>query len=92
MPSAAVWKINGGSVGDLVKLKLFDRSDLHILIILAEAVNVFLSSFLGGLGVIFMIDDGSYAKIFDKWGLGENKLDKITINDAARFADYLKLD
>jgi polar amino acid transport system substrate-binding protein len=39
-----------------------------------------------------MIDDGSYGKIFDKWGLGENKLDKITINDAARFADYLKLD
>ena len=39
-----------------------------------------------------MIDDGSYAKIFDKWGLGENKLDKVTINDAARFADYLKLD
>jgi polar amino acid transport system substrate-binding protein len=39
-----------------------------------------------------MIDDGSYAKIFDKWGLGENKLSKVTINDAARFADYLKLD
>ena len=39
-----------------------------------------------------MIDDGTYAKIFDKWGLGENKLDKITINDAARFTDYLKLD
>ncbi|WP_337268450.1 ABC transporter substrate-binding protein [Oryzifoliimicrobium ureilyticus] len=39
-----------------------------------------------------MIDDGTYAKIFDKWGLGENKLDKVTINDAARFADYLKLD
>lgn len=39
-----------------------------------------------------MIDDGSYAKIFNKWGLGENKLDKVTINDAARFADYLKLD
>ncbi|WP_448955487.1 ABC transporter substrate-binding protein [Labrys neptuniae] len=39
-----------------------------------------------------LIDDGSYAKIFDKWGLGENKLDKVTINDAARFADYMKLD
>ncbi|MFT4000375.1 MAG: ABC transporter substrate-binding protein [Rhizobium sp.] len=39
-----------------------------------------------------MIDDGSYAKIFEKWGLGENKLDKVTINDAARFADYMKLD
>ncbi|MFS2151732.1 ABC transporter substrate-binding protein [Rhizobium sp. Rhizsp42] len=39
-----------------------------------------------------MIDDGSYAKIFDKWGLGENKLDKVTINDAARFDDYMKLD
>ncbi|AYG63857.1 ABC transporter substrate-binding protein (plasmid) [Rhizobium jaguaris] len=39
-----------------------------------------------------MIDDGTYAKIFEKWGLGENKLDKVTINDAARFADYMKLD
>ncbi|OCI99167.1 MULTISPECIES: ABC transporter substrate-binding protein [unclassified Rhizobium] len=39
-----------------------------------------------------MIDDGSYAKIFEKWGLGDNKLDKVTINDAARFADYMKLD
>ncbi|GGA93826.1 amino acid ABC transporter [Brucella endophytica] len=39
-----------------------------------------------------MIDDGAYAKIFDKWGLSENKLDKVTINDAARFADYMKLD
>ena len=39
-----------------------------------------------------MIDDGSYAKIFEKWGLGENKLDKVSINDAARFADYMKLD
>lgn len=39
-----------------------------------------------------MIADGSYAKIFEKWGLGENKLDKVTINDAARFADYMKLD
>ena len=39
-----------------------------------------------------LIDDGTYAKIFDKWGLGENKLDKVTINDAARFKDYLKLD
>jgi polar amino acid transport system substrate-binding protein len=39
-----------------------------------------------------MIDDGSYAKVFEKWGLGDNKLDKVTINDAARFADYMKLD
>jgi polar amino acid transport system substrate-binding protein len=39
-----------------------------------------------------MIDDGSYIKVFEKWGLGENKLDKVTINDAARFADYMKLD
>lgn len=39
-----------------------------------------------------MIDDGTYAKIFETWGLGENKLDKVTINDAARFADYMKLD
>jgi polar amino acid transport system substrate-binding protein len=39
-----------------------------------------------------MIADGTYAKIFEKWGLGENKLDKVTINDAVRFADYMKLD
>ena len=39
-----------------------------------------------------MIDDGSYAKVFEEWGLGDNKLDKVTINDAARFADYMKLD
>jgi polar amino acid transport system substrate-binding protein len=39
-----------------------------------------------------LIDDGTYGKIFEKWGLGENKLDKVTINDAKRFADYLKLD
>lgn len=39
-----------------------------------------------------MINDGSYAKVFEKWGLGDNKLDKVTINDAARFADYMKLD
>jgi polar amino acid transport system substrate-binding protein len=39
-----------------------------------------------------LIDDGTYGKIFEKWGLGENKLDKVTVNDAKRFADYLKLD
>ena len=39
-----------------------------------------------------MIDDGTYAKIFDKWGLSENMVKKVTINDAARFADYMKLD
>jgi polar amino acid transport system substrate-binding protein len=39
-----------------------------------------------------IIDDGTYARIFEKWGLGENKLPKVTINDAARFADYMKLD
>ncbi|MFS8050519.1 ABC transporter substrate-binding protein [Rhizobium sp. BR 314] len=39
-----------------------------------------------------MINDGTYTKIFQKWGLGENKLDKVTINDAGRFADYMKLD
>ncbi|MDR3493221.1 MAG: ABC transporter substrate-binding protein [Ancalomicrobiaceae bacterium] len=39
-----------------------------------------------------LIDDGTYAKIFDTWGLGDNKLAKVTINDAARFANYMKLD
>ncbi|WP_245455678.1 ABC transporter substrate-binding protein [Neorhizobium lilium] len=39
-----------------------------------------------------MIDDGSYARIFDKYKLGENMIKTITVNDGARFADYLKLD
>lgn len=39
-----------------------------------------------------MIDDGSYAKIFEKYQLGENMIEKVMVNDGARFADYLKLD
>lgn len=39
-----------------------------------------------------MIKDGSYAAAFKIWGLSANMLPKITINDAARFADYEKLD
>jgi polar amino acid transport system substrate-binding protein len=39
-----------------------------------------------------MVDDGSYDKIFKKWGLANNELTKITVNDAARFTNYLKLD
>jgi polar amino acid transport system substrate-binding protein len=39
-----------------------------------------------------MIEDGSYQKIFEKWGLTQNMVEKITINDAARYADYMKLD
>lgn len=39
-----------------------------------------------------MIADGSYKALFDKYGLSENMIDKITVNDGARFADYMKLD
>ena len=39
-----------------------------------------------------MMADGSYQKLFAKWDLSANALPKITINDAARFADYMKLD
>jgi polar amino acid transport system substrate-binding protein len=39
-----------------------------------------------------MIDDGSYAKIFEKWKLTQNMVKTITVNDAARYADYMKLD
>jgi polar amino acid transport system substrate-binding protein len=36
--------------------------------------------------------DGSYRRLFEKWGLGDNALETITVNDAARYADYMKLD
>lgn len=39
-----------------------------------------------------MIEDGSYARIFAKYQLSENMIEKIMVNDGARFADYLKLD
>ena len=39
-----------------------------------------------------MIQDGTYQAAFKKWGLEDNMLKTITINDAARFADYMKLD
>ncbi|HTJ56917.1 MAG TPA: ABC transporter substrate-binding protein [Devosiaceae bacterium] len=39
-----------------------------------------------------MIADGSYDAIFKKWDLANNELKTITVNDAARFTDYLKLD
>ncbi|KGM35397.1 ABC transporter substrate-binding protein [Inquilinus limosus] len=39
-----------------------------------------------------MIDDGAYGKIFAKWGLSQNAVTTITVNDAARWADYMKLD
>ncbi len=39
-----------------------------------------------------MIADGSYKALFDKYGLSENMIEKITVNDGARFADYMKLD
>lgn len=39
-----------------------------------------------------MVDDGSYGAIFDKWNLAQNKLEKVTYNDAARFgADYFNI-
>lgn len=36
--------------------------------------------------------DGSYQRVFDKWGLSQNALQKIAVNDAAKYQDYLKLD
>ncbi len=39
-----------------------------------------------------MVKDGTYAAAFKKWGLTDNMLQTITINDAATFADYMKLD
>ncbi|MEX6509069.1 ABC transporter substrate-binding protein [Jiella sp. M17.18] len=39
-----------------------------------------------------MIANGSYKALFDRYGLSENMIDKITVNDGARFADYMKLD
>jgi polar amino acid transport system substrate-binding protein len=39
-----------------------------------------------------MLADGSYQAIFAKWDLAANALSKITVNDAARYADYMKLD
>lgn len=39
-----------------------------------------------------MIEDGTYHKIFQKWGVTDNQVPKITINDAARYANYMKLD
>ncbi|MDA3644444.1 ABC transporter substrate-binding protein [Saccharopolyspora indica] len=36
--------------------------------------------------------DGSYQRVFDKWGLPQNALQKIAVNDAAKYQDYLKLD
>ena len=39
-----------------------------------------------------MVKDGTYAAAFKKWGLSDNMLETITVNDAARFADYMKLD
>jgi polar amino acid transport system substrate-binding protein len=39
-----------------------------------------------------MVDDGSYAAVFRKWGLEDNRLESITVNDAARFTDYLKVE
>jgi polar amino acid transport system substrate-binding protein len=39
-----------------------------------------------------MIDDGTYDKIFQKWGLAANEVKKITVNDAARYTNYMQLD
>jgi polar amino acid transport system substrate-binding protein len=39
-----------------------------------------------------MVEDGSYRAAFVKWGLEENVLETITINDAARFSDYLNVN
>jgi polar amino acid transport system substrate-binding protein len=39
-----------------------------------------------------MVDDGTYDAIFKKWGLTANEVKTITVNDAARYTDYMKLD
>lgn len=39
-----------------------------------------------------LIKDGTYDKIFRKWGLADNEVTTITVNDAARWSNYLKLD
>ena len=39
-----------------------------------------------------MVEDGSYRAAFEKWGLEENQLETITINDAGRFTDYLDVN
>ena len=39
-----------------------------------------------------LIADGTYHKIFAKWGLTDNEVKQITVNDAGRWKDYLKLD
>ncbi|HEX3350588.1 MAG TPA: ABC transporter substrate-binding protein [Acetobacteraceae bacterium] len=39
-----------------------------------------------------MIADGTYDSIFKKWGLAENEVKQITVDDAARYADYMKLN
>lgn len=39
-----------------------------------------------------MVDDGSYRAVFEKWGLEQNMLETITINDAARFTNYLDVN
>lgn len=39
-----------------------------------------------------MVADGTYKAAFAKWGLEDNMLDTITINDAARFTDYLAVE
>jgi polar amino acid transport system substrate-binding protein len=78
----------GGSKLELVKGKVYavgyqamiigkDKSQLR------DAIQATLQS---------MVDDGTYAAVFKKWNLDANELKKITINDAARFTDYLKLD
>jgi polar amino acid transport system substrate-binding protein len=40
-----------------------------------------------------MVDDGSYAKVFEKWNLKQNVLEKITYNDAASVVGtYFNID
>jgi polar amino acid transport system substrate-binding protein len=39
-----------------------------------------------------MMADGSYQALFAKWDLASNALPQITVNDAGRYADYMKLD
>ena len=39
-----------------------------------------------------LLKDGTYRKIFEKWGMEINILPEIKVNDAKSFADFMKLD
>lgn len=52
--------------------------------VLRDAVQAALAS---------MIEDGSYAELYERWDLAANMVDEITVNDSQRFADkYYNVD